>query len=214
MRIEAPGIEEDGVAAHRLHDGHVPVDQQFAQIAHLPDARADVIVLHGLFNADGHRFHIAPGQAAVRVQPFEDHHQVAQLFEKVPVVHGQPAADVDQIIFLGAHPRAVAVTAKLLQNLRDGLVGVSGFAFLNEEGILHQARGVEEDLDAVLIAQRAQRLDVLHAHRLAARHVDGAGQADVRDLVRAFALDQRFDLVEIDVALEGMQIAADRAPRR
>jgi hypothetical protein len=48
-------------------------------------------------DADGHRFHVAPGQTAVGVQPLEDHDQVAQLLEELLVVHGQPAADVDQV---------------------------------------------------------------------------------------------------------------------
>ena len=61
-------------------------------------------------------------------------------------------------------------------------------------------------LDAVAVGQCAQCLDVRHAHRLAAGHVHGAGQADVGDLLRPFALDQRLELVQIHVALERMQV--------
>jgi len=32
------------------------------------------------------------------VEPLVDHHEVAQLLERVPVVDGQPAADVDEVI--------------------------------------------------------------------------------------------------------------------
>ncbi len=44
---------------------------------------ADVVVLDGLLDADGQRLHVAPGQAAVGVQPLVDHDQVAQLLEQL-----------------------------------------------------------------------------------------------------------------------------------
>jgi hypothetical protein len=71
------------VPAHGLHDGHAPIRQQLAQVAHLPDARAHVVVLHRFFDADRQRFHVAAGHAAVGVQPFVDHHQVARQVEHV-----------------------------------------------------------------------------------------------------------------------------------
>ena len=108
-------------------------------------------------DADRHRLHVAPGQAAVGVQPLVDDDQVAQLLEQSVVVHGQPAADVDQVVLLGAHPGAVGVGAELEQNLGDRLAGVARLALLDEERVLHHARGVEEDPDAVPVAQLAQR---------------------------------------------------------
>ena len=60
--------------------------------------------------------------------------------------------------------------------------------------------------DAVAVAQLAQRAHIGHAHRLPAGHVDRPGQADVGDLVRADLVDQRLQLVQVDVALEGMQV--------
>jgi hypothetical protein len=66
------------VAADRLHDGDAPVGQQFAQVEHLADARVHVVVLQRLLDADGERFHVAPGHAAVGVQPFVDDDQVAE----------------------------------------------------------------------------------------------------------------------------------------
>ena len=53
--------------------------------------------------------------------------------------------------------------------------------------------------------KRAQRLHVRHRDRLAAGHVDGAGERDVRDLLRAVLGDERLELVEVDVALERVQ---------
>ncbi len=69
--------------ADRLDDGDIPVGQQLAQVAHLPDTRAHVVILHRFDDADGHGFHVAPGQAAVGVQAFVDHHHVAQLLEQL-----------------------------------------------------------------------------------------------------------------------------------
>ena len=71
------------MAADGLDDRDPPVGQQLAQVAHLADAAADVIVLHGLLDADGERFHVAPGHAAVGVQALVDDHEVAQLLEQV-----------------------------------------------------------------------------------------------------------------------------------
>ncbi len=132
----------------------------------------------------------------------------------VPVVDRQPAADVDQAVLLGADPGAVGVVAELAQNLGDGALRVALLALLDEQGVLDHARGVQVDLDAVAVAQLAQRLDVGHAHRLAAGHVDRAGQADVGHVFRAHAPEQRFQLVQVDVALEGVQVRRSRAPRR
>ena len=55
------------------------------------------------------------------------------------------------------------------------------------------------------VAQGAHFAHVGHAHGLAARHVDRARQADIGNLVRAHAFDQRFELAQVDVALEGVQ---------
>ena len=56
----------------------------------------------------------------------------------------------------------------------------------------------------MLVAEGAQRLHVRHRDRLAARHVDGARERDVRDLLRSVLGDERVELVEVDVALERM----------
>jgi hypothetical protein len=112
MRVRyVPGIQEDSVAAHRLHDGNVPLGEQLAEVAHLAD-RGDrlVVVLHRLLDAEGERFHVTPGHAAVGVQPFVDHDHVAGAPRRcLAVVHGQPAADVDQVILLGELIQAPSV---------------------------------------------------------------------------------------------------------
>ncbi len=56
------------------------------------------------------------------------------------------------------------------------------------------------------IAQGAQLAHILHADRLAARHVDRAGQADVRNVGGALLLDERLHLAQVHIALERVQI--------
>ena len=67
-------------------------------------------------DAAGHGLHVAAGQAAVGVQALVDDHHVAGLLEERVVVHGQPAADVDQGVLLAAHRAAVGVGAELLED--------------------------------------------------------------------------------------------------
>jgi hypothetical protein len=122
------------------------------------------------------RFHVTPRQPAVGVQPFVDYHQVAQFIEQVGIVDRHPSADVHQAILLGAHPRAVGVGAELLQDGGNRRLRVPFFALLDEEGVFDHARRVEEDADAVPVAQCAQRPHIRHTHRLPASHVHRAAR--------------------------------------
>ena len=84
-------------------------------------------------------------------------------------------------------------------------VRVALLALLDEEGVLHHPRGVEEDLDAARLAPRSKLADVGHRHRLAAGHVHRARERHVRDLRRADLGDEALQLGEVDVALERRQ---------
>jgi len=78
----------------------MPKPSIFAQVLDLADAGADVVIVHRFVDADGHSLHVAASQATVGVESFVDHHQVARVFEDLPLVQGQEAADVDQGILL------------------------------------------------------------------------------------------------------------------
>src|SRR5687767_15764103 len=58
VRIEAPGVQEDRVAAHRVHHRYAPTAQQVAEVPHLADARTDMIVLNRFLDTDRHGFHV------------------------------------------------------------------------------------------------------------------------------------------------------------
>ena len=77
VRVERLGVQENRMAPDRLDDGDAPVEQVIAEIFHLTDARADVVVVDAFHDAARHRFHVAAGQAAVSVQAFVNDHQVA-----------------------------------------------------------------------------------------------------------------------------------------
>ena len=163
-----------------------------------------MVVLDRLLDADRHRLHVAAGHAAVGVQPLVHDHEVLGLLGDLAIAHGEPAADVDEAVLLARHRRAVGQVADLAQDLGDRLVGVALLALLDEVGVLDGAGGVEDDGDALLAAVRRDLAQVRHADRLAAGEVHRHADGDVGDAVGADLLDQRVDLGEVDVALEGM----------
>ena len=139
------------------------------------------------------------------MQALEDDDEVARFLEDVRVVDREPAADVDERILLRAHPGAVGVRAELMEDFGDALARVALLPLLDEPGVLDHPCRVEKEPDPVPVAKLGQGLDVRHRDRLATRHVDGAGERDVSDLLGALLRDQRLELAEVDVALERMQ---------
>ena len=96
--------------------------------------------------------------------------------------------------------------AILLENLGHFLRLIPRFALLDEVGVLDGARGVEHHRNFKLLAQLADGAQVLHGLRLAARHVDRAGDRHVGNLARAGFVDDAPELGEIDVALERVRV--------
>ena len=83
VRIKSLRIQKDGVTANGLHDRDVPIGEQFAEIKHLTNARADVLVLDRFFDADCKRFEVATCKSAVGVQTFVHDDEVAQFLEQM-----------------------------------------------------------------------------------------------------------------------------------
>ena len=63
---------------------------------------------------------------------------------------------------------------------------------------------VMDQHDVVLVAPCSGLFQVSHRNGLAACHVDAGCDADVRDLVGAYFVDECIQLIEVDVTLEGM----------
>ena len=81
---------------------------------------------------------------------------------------------------------------------------VARLALLDEIGVLDRPRGVEHDAQPVPSASSRTVADVGHRDRLPAGHVHRGRDADIRDALAADPLDEVFQRLEIDVALEGM----------
>ena len=78
-----------------------------------------------------------------------------QRWARSVVVQRQEAADVGHAVLLGAHRAAVGVAEHLLGDRQRRLIGVALFAQLDEPGVLGEAAGIEEEGDAVAMAQIA-----------------------------------------------------------
>ena len=161
-----------------------------------------MVVANRFDDSAGHRFHVAAGQPAVSVQALIDDHHVPRLLEQRVVVHGQPAADVHQGVLLAAHRAAVGVGAEFLEDFRHRPRLVARLALLDKIGVFDGARGVEHDAKPVPVGQFADGADVRHRNRLPAGHVDRGRNADVGDVAGADLLDEVFNRLQIDVALE------------
>src|SRR5690348_420634 len=64
MREHRLRVEEHRVSTDGTNDRHVRREQLVAEVVHLADARADMILLHRFLDADRHRFHVAARAAS------------------------------------------------------------------------------------------------------------------------------------------------------
>ena len=202
VRQESAGVEEHRVPADRLDDRDARLQEALAQVADLADAVRQVVIVNGLPQPDRHRLQVAPGQAAVAGHALEHHDQLAGRRQDLLVPHRQEATDVDQAVLLARHSQPIEVAQLLLDDLGAGLLGVPLLPLLDEEGVLGQAGRVRPHDDLVVVADLADRADVLHRDRLATGQVHGQRDVDVGDLVGAHLIDQRLELGDVDIALE------------
>ncbi len=117
------------------------------------------------------------------------------------VIEGQPAANVDQRVLLGAHRHAVRVRKHLPDDLLDRTVAVPVLALFDEVGVFREATGVEDERHAVCVTQGLRAADVGHRDRLSAAGVVGHREHDHRHSV-SFRVQQRLQPIEINVAFE------------
>ena len=82
---------------------------------------------------------------------------------------------------------------------------VSVLTLLYKKCIFDKASRVEKYLYAIVVGEFPHSPDICHAHRLAARHIYGSGDADICDILSSLAFDEGLEFVEIDVAFEFMQ---------
>jgi hypothetical protein len=192
------------MAADRPHARHTGLDQRLAEIGGRADPVAQVVVLDDLLQALRHRLQVAACQPAVGREALgEDEHGAAPLGPLVGV-HGQPAADVGQGVLLAAHRHSVSQGGHLADDVGNGGIGVTILALLDEPGILGEAAGVQEQRQAVSVADLAHGSEVGQRHRLSATGVVRDRDEHHRDVVDAALPDQGLQRIGVHVALEGM----------
>jgi hypothetical protein len=190
VRQEAARVEEDRMAAERFDDRDSQALQALAHVMHLADPRPDMILRNGLFDAEGHRLHVASRESPVRVEPFVDDDEIARLLEHLRVVQREETSDVDQEVLLGAHRAAVGQGAHLLQDRSDRPLPHPRFPLLDEPRIFDRSRRVEDDADPEALAERADGAQVRHRDRLPPGHVDRRRHGNVRNPRRPDAFDE------------------------
>jgi hypothetical protein len=116
------------------------------------------------------------------------------------VVERQPAADVRQAVLLGRHRHAVRERGHLADDVGDRAVSLARLAELDEPGVLGEATGIEEERNAVAIADLSHGPQVCQRHGLAAARVVRDRDEHDRD-VHALA-EQGVERVDVHVALE------------
>ncbi len=124
------------------------------------------------------------------------------------VAHQQHAADVDQAVLLGADRGAVGQVEHLAGDVAGAALLLARLALLDQVGVLGKAAGVEEQGDAVPLAERLDGVEVGQADRLAAAAVVGHGHhADGNPARLRLSAISRFQLGQVHVALERMPVA-------
>ena len=203
------------MAAGRLHARHAGLDERLAEIGGRADPIAQVVVLHDLAQAGGHRLEVAAGEPAVRRKALGQDQHVAALLRPAVVVQREPAADVGERVLLAGHRHPVGQGRHLAHDVGNRGVGVALLALLDEPRVLGEPARVEEERQPVSVADGADRAQVGQADRLAAAGVVRDRDEHDRDVLgaRARAISASSASVSM-LPLNGWMVDGDRGPRR
>ena len=190
--------------ARRLHDRDAGRRDALGEVLDRADAIAQVVLFEDLLEANRDRFEVVLGEAAVRREALGEDEQVAAASGQLGIVHREEPADVGEPVLLCRECAAVGEGEQLARDRRRRLARVALLAELDEVGVLGEPAGVEEQRDAVPIADRAHRASILERDRLAAARVVRDGEHDQRDVLHADLGDGRLERVDVHVAFEGV----------
>ena len=155
-------------------------------------------------HADAHGPDLPHRHAAVGEKSLIDRQPGLELSEHLFVVRGDhPASDAG--VLPAAHVEDIGLGRHFLDDLGDGLVRVSLFPLPDEIGVLREQAAVQDQDEAVLIADLADLFEVGHGERLPAEKVGRGLHADEPDLVLAPFLDRILELLDVHVPLERMR---------
>ena len=83
---EASGIDKHTVSANGSNQRNIKLFHAMPQVFHLPDTSVNVVVVQAFLDPDGHCLHVASGHAAVGMQAFIHHYEVAGFFVHFPFI--------------------------------------------------------------------------------------------------------------------------------
>jgi len=205
MGEEALCIDVDAVSSYWEDERDAGGAKLIAEVGHLFNARADVIIVDGLPDADGNRLHVAPRHTAVRVEAFVDDDEPTGLFVEKRIIERQKPADIAARVLLGAHCSAVGEVAEFAHDGAHRFAGATRFPLLDEERILRDPGDVEDDANPVILRHGAHFPEIAEGDRLAAGHVHRCGNGEVGDALRSALRDERAESGNVDVSLEGVR---------
>ena len=196
------GVDEQGMAAHGTLIRNAILVELLGQILNLVDAGLKHVKLGVLVQTDCQSVQVTAVHTTVGDEALEG--DAEQLGALVPLlaVGSDETAHVHNTVLLGRHGHGVNVGVHLAGNLLDGLVGVALLTGLDKVRVLGKAGAVHHYGHAILVAQLAGVLDVLHRHGLAANGVVGHGQYHEGNITLVL-LEHLLQLLERNVALEG-----------
>jgi len=204
VRQHPLGVDEDGVGADRHDDRYAGLEQQAAEIRALADVVANDALVRRFANALRERLHVVTGESAVMREALVDDHELARAFGKRVVVQCKHAADRDEVVLLRGEHGAVGERRDAADQLGELEVPAAGFAILDEQRVLRNARRIEDQRHAVTRREVAYSLEVSERERLAARHVQAGLDTHERHALGRGREDV-VERLEVDVALERVE---------
>src|SRR5262245_38283519 len=125
MGIERFHINKDARAADRATDYYASLLNSIAEVPDKSDSMSQILLVDALPEPYGNRFKITSCQAAIRVKPLIEYEPLLTASCQGLVVQSNEPANIDQRVFLGAHPAAIAVREHFASDLGNALIGVT-----------------------------------------------------------------------------------------
>lgn len=142
---EVLGVDVDGVSSGRFDDLDSGSEEFFAEVFGAADAVLEIILVDDFFEALGHGFEIAACEASVGEEAFGEDEEFVGLSDEFGVAEQEQSADIDEAVFLGADGCAVGEVEHFADDVFDGPVLLSWFAFFDEVGVFGESAGIKEE---------------------------------------------------------------------
>ena len=203
VRQEPFGVDVAGQSARRGHGRNVPLDHFVDEVLDQIGGAAGHVDVHHLTEADGHGLDLLGRHAAIGDEALVERQPRFELLEVLRLVRGdQPSANASALST--GQVDEIGLAHHLADDLLDGHIEVLRFAPLDEIGVLGDQAAIDHDGDAVLRGEMPYLLEIGQGERLAADQVRGCLHADEGDVLRSVLGDDGSELVEVEIAFEGV----------